>query len=76
MKVRIYINLAAKSIIDHKAFEAICITVILLNSISLATEDPASTETTPTGKLIEDIFLALYSIEMVLKILGLGFLFN
>ena len=26
--------------------------------------------------MIDDIFLALYTVEMVLKVLGLGFLFN
>jgi hypothetical protein len=76
MKIRIYINLAAMEVINHKAFEATCITVILLNSFTLAAEDPASTETSPESKRIEDIFLALYSIEMVLKILAMGFIFN
>jgi hypothetical protein len=76
MKIRIYINLAAMEVINHKAFETTCIIVILLNSFTLAAEDPASTETTPESKMVEDIFLALYSIEMVLKILALGFIFN
>jgi hypothetical protein len=39
-------------------------------------EDPASVSTTPTDEAIENIFLAAYSIEMVLKILAMGFLFN
>lgn len=39
-------------------------------------EDPSAVSTTPTDDAIENIFLGAYSIEMVLKILGLGFLFN
>lgn len=49
MRIRIYINLAAKKVIEHKAFETISIMVILLNSITLAAEDPTSDETTPTA---------------------------
>ena len=40
MKVRIYINMAAKRIMTHKVFETICIGIIMFNSVSLATEDP------------------------------------
>jgi hypothetical protein len=39
-------------------------------------EDPLAVSTTPTQELAENIFLALYTLEMILKILGLGFLFN
>lgn len=76
MRIRIYINLVAKTIITHTAFETISIMVILLNSLTLAAEDPTSDETSPTMKVIDDVFLALYSIEMVLKIVGLGFIFG
>ena len=36
----------------------------------------ANEEPTDTENLIENIFQALYTIEMVLKILGMGFIFN
>jgi ABC-type dipeptide/oligopeptide/nickel transport system permease component len=39
-------------------------------------EDPLAVTTTARDEAIEQIFLAAYSIEMVFKILGLGFLFN
>jgi len=39
-------------------------------------EDPLQVGTTPQQDIMENVFLALYSIEMVLKILGLGFIFN
>lgn len=39
-KIRIYINMTAFKIIKHKVFDNICITIILVNSISLGMEDP------------------------------------
>lgn len=74
--MRIYINLFAFTIIKTKAFESITIAVILLNSITLGMEDPLAVSTTPTQDFVENIFLALYTVEMLFKILGLGFLFN
>jgi len=76
MRIRIYINLAARTIIDHRAFETVSIIVILLNSLTLASEDPTSDETTPTAQFIDDVFLMLYSVEMFLKIVGMGFIFG
>jgi hypothetical protein len=66
----------AFKIIKHKVFETICIGIILLNSISLGLEDPLAVSTTPFQDLTEMVFLGLYSTEMCLKILGLGFFFN
>jgi len=42
----------------------------------LAREDPQAVGTTPTEDLLENVFLALYTMEMVFKILGLGFIFS
>lgn len=52
-KIRIYINLAAYSIIKHPAFEAITIGIILLNSITLGMEDPLAVTTTARDDAIE-----------------------
>jgi hypothetical protein len=68
--------MTAFKIIKHKVFDNICITIILVNSISLGMEDPEQVGTTQLQTNMENIFLALYSVEMVLKILGLGFVFN
>jgi hypothetical protein len=75
-KVQIYINLFCLTIISHKLFETICITVILLNSFTLALEDPLAVGTTQTDEVIENLYNGAYTIEMVLKIVGLGFIFN
>lgn len=76
MRLIININIAANKIYSSKAFERICIGVILVNSFSLATEDPLSVSSSPLQNAMENIFLALYSTEMAIKILALGFVFN
>ena len=75
LKVRIYINKAAKLIVETKWFENATITVILLNSGTLAVET-AGEDPSPEMALVETIFLVLYSIEMGLKILAYGFVFD
>mmetsp|Transcript_115066 Transcript_115066/g.159619 ORF Transcript_115066/g.159619 Transcript_115066/m.159619 type:complete len:211 (+) Transcript_115066:631-1263(+) len=75
-KIRIYINLTAYNIIKHKLFEGLSIMVIVANSFTLGAEDPTQEEQTPFFLHIDNVFLALYTTEMVLKILGLGFIFN
>ena len=61
-------------IIKNDVFEGISLFVILANSLTLAIEDPES----PNAfiKLLDDIFLALYTVEMSLKVLGLGLIFS
>jgi hypothetical protein len=46
-KIRIHVSSLALSIISSKTFETISVLVILLNSLSLAIEDPTSTVQTP-----------------------------
>jgi hypothetical protein len=74
--IQINIKQRANQIISAKPFENISIIVILANSIALAIEDPQAVSTTPTAVAIENIFLGLYTIEMILKITGLGFVFE
>lgn len=75
-KVLIYINLIAHKIISTKAFENISIFVILMNSLVMMMEDPADQNPPEYFAVIDNVFLALYSVEMVLKILGLGLIFG
>ena len=65
-----------KAIITTKAFERVSIMVILFNSMTLAMEDPQAVSTTEFADLLENLFLTLYTIEMILKIIGLGFMFS
>ena len=39
-------------------------------------EDPTNNDETAFSIIIENVFLALYSLEMILKIIGLGFFCN
>jgi hypothetical protein len=75
LKVRIYINKAAKVIVTTNAFENATITVILLNSGTLAVET-AGEDPSPEMAMVESIFLVLYTFEMCLKILAYGFILD
>jgi len=68
-KLRIYINQFAYAIISHKIFENATITIILLNSLTLGYENPMI-EPERSMEIIDNVFLALYTFEMCMKILG------
>ena len=74
-KVMILINMVANAIIIHPIFDFGVLFIIMLNCVTMITSD-ASKEETEAQKKIELIFQILYTIEMVLKILALGFLFG
>jgi hypothetical protein len=75
-RIRIKINQTAYQIIKHKIFETICLLIIGYNCVVLAQSDPTSSYTTPAEETTDNVFTALYSTEMGLKIVGMGFLFN
>lgn len=60
-------------IISTKAFETITIGVIIANSAVMVVDDPAAEEPDPIFAALDDVFNLLYFLEMVLKIIGLGF---
>ena len=66
----------ARRIIRSPSFEGITIFVIIVNSVFLAMEDPTTDETKEWEDVVEWIFLGLYTLEMVLKILGDGFIIS
>ena len=68
----IYMHLIAELIIHHPVFEQCAIGVILANSVTMMIDDPTGKNTNPIFDELEHVFLLLYSIEMILKILGLG----
>ena len=68
--------MVAFKIISTKAFDNISIFVILMNSLVMMTEDPADKDPPEYFAVIDNIFLGLYSVEMVLKILGMGLIFG
>lgn len=71
------IKLVCNRIINTNLFDNISISVILLNSIVMALDDSASSDTpNPIFEIFEMWFQWLYSVEMIFKILGLGFIFG
>jgi len=59
-------------IIRHPVFEAISLIVIVANSLFLAVETPDNS----IFAAFDNIFLALYSVELALKVCGMGFVLN
>ena len=63
-------------IVHNWAFEGFIIFIIMCNSFLLAYEDP-TVEYTGEAKQImtfaENVFMAVYTIEMIMKIIALGF---
>jgi hypothetical protein len=78
MKARVYCNRGAQMIMQNSLFESISISVIVVNSIFLAMDDPLRdpSETPKFMEVADDIFQYLYTIEMVVKIVSLGFICN
>lgn len=48
----------------------------MANSVTLGLSDPLEVGTTATAELVDNIFLGLYTTEMVMKIICYGFIFN
>jgi len=75
-RVLILVQMICLKIISTKAFENISICVIVANSAVMLVDDPAAEQPDPIFKQVDDFFNALYGLEMILKILGLGFIFG
>ncbi len=75
-RLRIHVSNMALTVITSKTFETISVIVILINSLSLALEDPTSSTQTVLQANLDMVFLALYTTEMILKVLGMGFVLN
>ena len=76
MKARVYYVRMCTMIISHSAFDTVSILVIVANTLTLAMEDPLAEEPDPALAQLDLVFQILYTIEMVLKISGLGFVMN
>ena len=60
-------------IIKKPLFDNLVLVIIVWNCVLLAIEDPTK-QVSNAESFMEDVLLACYSIEMVLKILGMGFI--
>ena len=75
-RVYIYIYKFFHMIQDSSLFENISIFVILLNSVVMMAEDPASKDPSEFFLVVDKVFLVLYTVEMSIKITGLGLIFS
>lgn len=74
--VRFYIQDTAMKIIQHSLFETVSLLVILANCVILSMDDPTSDAQEDWQVQADIVFQVLYSIEIGIKVLGLGFVFN
>ena len=78
MRWRVYINRAASLVVMTTMFETLSISVIIINSMFLAMDDPLRDPSeTPTYMTTADnLFQYCYTVEAVFKVVSLGFIFN
>lgn len=77
LRVIILVQMTCYFIIQTKSFDNISIAVILANSFTMILDDTGTNDNpNPIWVFFEMLFLVLYTIEMVFKILGMGFLFK
>ena len=76
LATRIKFVMFIKAIISHQIFDAISLCVIIANSATMVFEDPTTDSQHPVIEFLDDVFLGLYTLEAILKIIGLGFVFG
>lgn len=75
MKAQLIIKTICYLIIKNKIFDNICLLIIIANSVTMIYDDTATSDNpNPIFAELESTFLILYTIEMVLKIIGYGFI--
>ncbi len=75
-KFLILVNMVSAEIIKTSFFENGTTLVILVNSVVMMIDNPAEKIKNPIFDYIENVFLVLYTTEMVLKIFGMGLIFD
>ena len=74
--IRYYVQSTCLQIAQHSTFETISLLIILANCLVLAMDDPTTSVQEPWQVTADYIFQALYTIEIFIKAVGMGFLFN
>jgi hypothetical protein len=76
LRVVTLIQMTSFMIISSKIFDNISILVILANSVVMVLDDSSTNDNpNPIFAVLENVFLILYTIEMMFKIIGMGFFF-
>lgn len=60
-------------IVFHPWFDKFILLTIFANCIVLSLEDPSDQEPDPIMEMIDFVFLFIFSVEMILKIIAIGF---
>ena len=76
MKIRVYIVRGSATVINHSIFESLSILIIVGNCFFLILDDPTAIENNPVNDMADYVFQGLYTVEMLLKIFGKGFILN
>ena len=75
-KFLILVNMVSAEIITTSFFDNGTTLVILVNSVVMMIDNPAEKTKNPIFDYIENVFLVLYTLEMVLKIFGMGLIID
>jgi len=73
---RYYVSYYCSKVVQYWLFDTIIILVIISNCIILATDDPTTEIQEAWQENADYVFQAIYSAELVLKVLAMGFIFN
>jgi hypothetical protein len=73
-KFLVLLNMVCKAIIQTSFFDNFTTSVILFNCITMMLNNPIDPNPPPFFDEVENVFLVLYTGEMLLKIIGLGFI--
>jgi len=73
MKLWRYFSLICYKIIAHPIFDNFILLTIIINSMALALDDPTDDKSS-LPQWVDTSFLIIYTIEMFLKIFGMGFI--
>jgi len=74
--IRYNISNTCSIFIHHPLFESFCLCIIITNCIFLAIEDPKNPGSDEWQVEADYIFQALYTAEIIVKVLALGFFFG
>lgn len=74
--IRYHIQTKALKIVQHPVFDITILLVVVANSVIMATIDPSSSDRPQWYTTTDYVFQGIYTVEIVLKVLGLGFVLN
>lgn len=63
-------------LINLPGFEAVVLVVIFANCVVLATDDPTKSEQQKWQEVADAVFQSLYTLELLIKVFAMGFVFN